>query len=279
MLWLVEKVSDHGLGQNVAEPLVRSRRSSQEKPPWKSLQGIQFRVESRFLRPLYLGESIAPFRVLEPALAVIPWDDVQGQLLDADAAVRNGYLGLAAWLRNAEDMWRQHGSADLTLVQRLNFQRELTSQLPIPAARVVFAKSGEQPAAAVLRDTEGIVDHKLYWAAAAEDEAYYLVAILNSETARAAVAGRQSRGQWGARDFDKVMLDLPIPKFDGTIWLHQALATAARQAEEVAASVDIPPGTHFVRARQRIREELQRQGVSQTIDTLVAQLLNLPAPD
>lgn len=217
MLWLVEKVSDHGLGQNVAEPLVRSRRSSQEKPPWKSLQGIQFRVESRFLRPLYLGESIAPFRVLEPALAVIPWDDVQGQLLDADAAVRNGYLGLAAWLRNAEDMWRQHGSADLTLVQRLNFQRELTSQLPIPAARVVFAKSGEQPAAAVLRDTEGIVDHKLYWAAAAEDEAYYLVAILNSETARAAVAGRQSRGQWGARDFDKVMLDLPIPKFDGTI--------------------------------------------------------------
>jgi hypothetical protein len=142
MLWLVEKVSDHGLGQNVAEPLVRSRRSTQEKAPWKTLQGIEGRVESRFLRPLYLGESIVPYRVLEPALAVIPWDDVQGQLLDADAAGRAGYLRLATWLRNAEAIWRQHGSADVPLSAQLNYYGKLTAQLPIPAARVVFAKSG-----------------------------------------------------------------------------------------------------------------------------------------
>ena len=45
-------------------------------------------------------------------------------------------------------------------------------------------------------------------------EARYLVAILNSETARERVEAYQSRGQWGARDFDKVIFNLPIPRFD-----------------------------------------------------------------
>jgi hypothetical protein len=40
------------------------------------------------------------------------------------------------------------------------------------------------------------------------------------------LAGLQSRGQWGARDFDKVMFTLPIPRFDSAASLHRDLAKA-----------------------------------------------------
>ena len=101
----------------------------------------------------------------------------------------------------------------------------------------------------------------------------YLAAILNSETARSRVAHLQSRGQWGARDFDKVIFELPIPAFDSSVALHGELATAARLAEEVAASVILPPGVHFVRARSMVRDALRAQGVAQKIEALVATLL------
>ena len=61
-------------------------------------------------------------------------------------------------------------------------------------------------AAAILRDDPAAIEHKLYWAGVDTiEEARYLAAILGSEAARRKIEGLQSRGQWGARDFDKVM--------------------------------------------------------------------------
>jgi transposase len=69
-----------------------------------------------------------------------------------------------------------------------------------------------------------VIEHKLYWSSfAAENEALYLAAVLNSETARSRTAALQSRGQWGARDFDKVLFTLPIPRYDNAVSLHTAL--------------------------------------------------------
>jgi SAM-dependent methyltransferase len=72
MLCVVVPAPAGRLGENLAAPVVESRRTSQEKPPWKQLPGLRGNVEREFLRPLYLGESIAPFRLLEPVLAVDP---------------------------------------------------------------------------------------------------------------------------------------------------------------------------------------------------------------
>ena len=36
------------------------------KGPWRDLEPLRGDVERAFLRPLYLGESVAPFRVLSP---------------------------------------------------------------------------------------------------------------------------------------------------------------------------------------------------------------------
>jgi len=110
-----------------------------------------------------------------------------------------------------------------------------------------------------------------------EDEARYLAAVLNSQTARARVADMQARGQWGARHFDKVLLSLPIPRFDPSDALHQELAKTAARAEQVASAVTLKEGMHFVRARQHIRAALQEDGVAAELDRLVAVLLGLHA--
>lgn len=273
VLFVVERVEVGRLGGDPATPLVRSRRSSLEKSPWRELPGLEGRVESTFLRPLYLGESIAPYRLLDPPLGVIPWDAQAGRLLDRDAARTAGHIHLSAWLSDVEEAWRQHGKRAEPLTPRLDYFGQLRAQFPGHPVRIVYAASGTLPAAAVLRDPAAVVEHKLYWAAATDDEARYLEAILNSETARAAAEHRQSRGQWGARDFDKVMLELPIPTFKPAA--HSELVALAYEAEALAADVLIPPGFGFVRARSLVRARLIDAGVAQAIERLVERLIGI----
>jgi len=162
----------------------------------------------------------------------------------------------------------------MSLLEQFDYYGKLTAQLPPPPLRVVYAASGTWPAAAILRAREALADTKIYWAPAGSmDEARYLVAVLNSETARRRVASLQSRGQWGARDFHKLMLDLPIPRFDPRDPLHKRLAKAGARAESVAASVRLRDGEHFTRARRRIRDALAADGVAAEIDRLVVALL------
>lgn len=277
MLCVVEQASVGAIGGNPAAPVVQSRRTSQEKPPWKTLPPLRDNVESQFLRPLYLGESIAPFRLLEPVLGVIPWEKDSRQLVDAAAAQGRGYVHLARWLRQAERLWREHSRGGMTLLEQLDYYGKLSAQLPPRALRIVFAASGTLPAAAFLRDSEALVEHALYWAPIVEvNEAYYLQAVLNSEIARKRVAELQSQGQWGARHFDKVMLSLPIPRFTSANTLHQELTEAAAHAERVAGAVPLQEGTHFVRARQQIRAALRDEGIAARMEGLVAALLGRP---
>ena len=100
-----------------------------------------------------------------------------------------------------------------------------------------------------------------------------MVAILNSETARERVEAYQSRGQWGARDFDKVIFNLPIPRFDPKNKTHAALAKAAADAEKIAAALELPEGVKFQRARGLVRMALTEAGVAGRIDALVGKLL------
>ena len=80
----------------------------------------------------------------------------------------------------------------------------------------------------------------------------------------------------GARHFDKLMFELPIPLFNVKDALHQELATAAERAESVAAKVPLKEGTYFVTARKHIRTALHHHGITQEIKELVTRLLNAP---
>ncbi len=175
----------------------------------------------------------------------------------------------------AEAVWNDNAeSGTMKLVERWNYHNELGAQFPIGPIRVVYAASGTIPAACLLRESEAIVEHGLYWSnVSTEAEGSYLTAILNSETVRARVAALQARGQWGARHFDKVVFTLPIPRFDEGASLHTDLAAAAREAEPIATAVPLPDNVKFQRARGLIRAALAASGVAANIEALVARVL------
>jgi len=274
MLVMVTRKSAGRLGVDTAAPLIESWRSVQEKEPWSRVEAVVSNVEAQFLRGMLLGESITPYRVIRAFEVALPVLD-DGTILSEPLARKMGYDHLANRMVKTELIWLEHGKGRYLFSEHLDYMRQLSGQFPIAPLRVVYAKSGSQPAATIVRDDRAVIDHKLYWTTPdSEDEAYYLAAVLNSETVRAAAAGYQSRGQFGARDFDKVAFNLPIPRFAATVPLHVELADAGRRAEAVAAAVDLP-AEGFVRLRGRVRAALTADGVAGEIDALVARLLGL----
>jgi hypothetical protein len=276
LLCLVERVSLGRIGPDPSAPWVKSRRVTAEKSPWKELPSIEHAVEADFLRPVLLGESILPYRLFQYFEGVIPvWGET---VLDSMSASNPsiGFDKLSGWLKLAEKLWQKNKAeaTSLTWAEQQNYNGKLSSQFPVSALRVVYSKSGTQPAATVIRDERAIIDHMLYWTAPLNEQAaYYITAILNSEAARSRAAHFQARGQFGARHFDKVMFNLPIPLFDASKALHRDLAAAGAEAERVAGLVEIPEGERFVAARQRVRRALVADGIGGDIEKLVEKLL------
>ena len=272
---LVETLPTMGmLPASPAFPLVQGQRGSQDKRPWKDVVPPRGTVETKFLRPVLLGESVAPFRVLSRRQAIVPWDRERRELMNAAMAASRGYPSLAAWLDQTEALWEAHKKSALEFIEQCDYYGKLSCQFPIRSVRVVYTKAGTNLAAAVVQDDTAIVDHKLYWSAAQNvAEARYLCGVLNSEALRSGVEKFQSQGQWGARDFDKYVFNLPIPFFDEDDSLHRQLFEAAAKAEEVAKSVPSITGEYFTRSRQRIRAALAKDGIAALLEKLTTELL------
>ncbi|MCZ8150633.1 MAG: hypothetical protein O9325_22600, partial [Roseomonas sp.] len=227
--FVVEPEASSRLGRNRDVPRMRGRAGPLDKAPWKDVEPPRGPVEARFLRQLALGESVAPFRMLETVTAVIPLD--RGAVLDAAAAADGGHRHLAAWLKDCEEKWNAHsnshadGRPRMSLRNRINHMRGLSSQSRTDALRVVFTASGNWISAARIAGDAAIVEHKLYWAVVnSPTEASYLLALLNSPAVVAKIADMQSHGEATPRDFDNLVWTLPIPEYDPAETLHRDLA-------------------------------------------------------
>jgi hypothetical protein len=275
MLFLVETVGGTPLGTGAGRRHVRSLRRPGEKRPWRDLGGPEGVVESIFVRPLHLGETIMPYRALEPLESVIPWD---GTCLLAGTDERlDLYPGLADWWRRAEQIWMANRRDDsrLTLLGQLDYRRKLTQQFPVSECRVVYTKAGMYLAAAILTDARVVVDHKLYWAAVSSvSEARFLIAILNSGVLTEAVRPLQARGEHNPRDFDKYVWQLAIPVFDPLDQTHQRLVELAGDAEQMVAAMHLDVGRQFETLRRQVRQALATSTVGHEIDEIVGELLD-----
>lgn len=273
VLFVVEPDDSHPLGAGAGRRAVRSRRSPNEKRPWKNLPPLCGMVERQFVRPLYTGDAILPFRTLTPVEAVIPWNG--HRLLGGDDDELDLYPDLARWWRHAESLWNRHRSSErLSLLERLDYHHGMTQQVPITSRQVVYTKSGMYLAAAIVFDQTAIIDHKLYRGHANLDESRYLTAILNSNVLTAAVRPLQARGEHNPRDFDKYVFRLPIPAYDPGDSAQRWLVAHAERAERVAAGVELP-AVRFETLRRRVREALVADGVAADIDAIVRTLLAL----
>ncbi len=272
-LLFVEDAAANPLGAGAGRRAVRSKRSTNEKVPWKSLPGLSGSVERQFIQPTLVGDSVLPFRPRAPQEAIIPWD---GTSIEATTGERlDRYPGLAQWWREAADIWETNKSAGstLSLLDRLDYQRGLQNQLPGSAIRVVYSKGGMYLAAAIIDNPAAVIDHKLYWAAVESlDEARYLVAVLNSGALLRIVQPLQARGEHNPRDFDKYVWQAPIPLYDAANPLHRELVEIAVAAEHLAQAVELPQQS-FQALRRRIRNALDASGLTARGDQLVADLL------
>ena len=136
------------------------------------------------------------------------------------------------------DYWERNKTvgSKLSLLDNLDYQLKLSAQLdwqensggrPI---RVIYTKAG-QPTASILYNDAAFAENVLFWIACKDiNEAYYLLAIINSDVLYQAVTPLMNKGQYGARDLHKQLWKLPIPEYYDGVPLHQEIATAGATA-------------------------------------------------
>jgi hypothetical protein len=276
--FLVEQAAVGRLQSRREAPRVQGRVGNLDKRPWTTVQPPEGPVERSFIRPIALGESIAPYLVLGLATAVVPMED--GSILTSASADSHGHRGLSAWLRDAEAKWNEHSNKDadgnprMSLAERVDAMGTLRAQANRTTIRVLYTKAGTRLSACWLEDDDVIVDHKAYWSAAkSHEEAAYLTAVLNTEIVLDRVKDLQPVGQRDRRDFDNLVWTLPIPEFDANETLHTDIAAAALRAADVASEVELPEQAHFTTKRRLIRQALVADGVAVLIERLVDALL------
>lgn len=278
--FLVEHAATGRLHSRRDAPRVRGRVGNLDNAPWTTVEPPEGPIERGFLRPVALGQSIAPFRILGLATGVVPM--ANGEILNSRSAVVLGHRGLAAWLHDAEVKWNEHsnrdaeGNARMSLAERVDVMGTLRAQANRATIRVFYSASGTRLSACWSGDGDAVVDKTAYWAAANSlDEAAYLGAILNAEIVLNRVKDLQPVGQRDPRHFDNLVWTLPIPEFDPAEALHRDLVAAALHASEVAAHVELPDDVHFTTKRRLIRQALVADRVAETIERLVDALLPL----
>jgi hypothetical protein len=278
--FIVDPAPVSRLGRSAHAPIMQGRAGRLDKHPWTAVEPPRGPVEAEFLRPLALGESVAPFRMLDTVTAVIPLRG--GKVLDAAAARVDGHRHLAAWLADVEAKWAAHANKEtdgrprMTLSGRLDHMRKLSSQaIATKTLRVIYTASGTMLSAARLLEDDSVVEHGAYWTSVRSTaEAAYLLALLNTDAVVRKIRDVQVVGEAGTRrHLDNIVWTLPIPEYDDTEVLHRDLAAAASRAEIVAATVPLTNAQHFVAKRRAIRAALAEDGIAAEIEALVDALL------
>ncbi|NKS55476.1 N-6 DNA methylase [Rhodococcus hoagii] len=263
------------LGSGAGRTTVTSLKTSQDDDKWKDVPAITATVEKTFLRPVYLGETLLPFRTIEPRQAVVPIKTDASSLMGEKEIIDAG-PGLETWWSAAQAAWQANKSEsdDSTLLDRINFHGQLQAQLPVAPLRVVYPKAGNTLPAGIVRDMDAIIDHKLYWMPVEhEEEAHYLCAVINSQTMLNNVQPLQALGLLKGRDWDKNIFAFTFPRYDPTNSVHTELAELGARAEKSAAAVDLSAAKSFQAKRKRVVSALMAEGISSSIEALVQRLV------
>jgi hypothetical protein len=267
----IERQSASPLGVPAGQIAIRSVRSIHEKQPWRSLPDLSGVVESEFIRPLYNGDRVFPFRVGQPSLIVVPCNR-HGPLPKNQLEFHSG---LQQWWERAEAIWDENRSSDgMSLTQRMDYQSGLSKQFPVPELRVVYNRAGMHLVSAKIQDRRAIIANGLYWAPArTEREANYLCAILNAPITTELARPFMSYGK-DERDIHKHFWELPIPLFDATNEIHCRLAELGEAAERLLRDFSIDAATHFATTRAHMRRTLADSVTGKEIDEIVYEIIS-----
>jgi hypothetical protein len=262
--------------------------SREAKRPWDGIK-ISGRLPISLLYQTPLANSLFPYTVATPSLVVLPAkrvsiDSMHYRLktVTADELASAGDLDGFEWFQKAESLWmerRTEKSAKYALHEWIDYQNKLSVQvIGQNDFYVCYNASGKDACAAIVQqsayDRPVIFDAKTYWMRAEdEDEAYYLIAHINSNFANEAIKSFQSRGLFGARDVHTAILDVSLQKYDPYDYTHRRIVELSKKcAQESAAIVSAfdlhnPKSNQLGRIRAHVRKMLS--GMRNEIDGLL----------
>lgn len=256
------------------------------KPPYRDAR-LHGHVEGRFIFSTSISRHVLPFCLLEPAPVLLPLEESNGSYYTVTNAAlkRKGYREFARWMEQAEVIWKEKRgskSAGQTVLERLDYQKGLSAQALTHRHLVLYNAAGTNLSAAYCdRNTLNLkllVEHKLYWAAfsSSADECHFLTAVLNSSVVNEMIKPFQSTGLLGERDIEKKVLDVSIPRFEGSSLLHRKLCERSRLAhlrvQNLLNDSNFPAGESLARQRRYVRSDVV--SYLSDIDELVKTLLN-----
>ena len=294
-LFFVNEVESTTLVRAAQTVKVEPRRGSNDKAPWKTLDLTAITgqtIEKAHLFDVHLGETVVPYATLTPLKALLPLKQSDAELpVDANGTGGIHLGGLEQRMRGrwqqVSALWEQHKGANdkKTLLGRLDYHRELSAQLewhkkdenqPI---RVVYTASG-RPTATIIDTHDAIIDYTLFWAPCRDNqEAHYVLAIINSRALYETVKPLMAKGQFGARHLQKHLWKLSIPEYEATNTLHQKIAqagqAAAQGADEQVQKLYKERGdtVSTTIARRELHKWLDQSDEGKQAETLVKRLL------
>lgn len=231
---------------------------------WKKLGTRSAAVPRSWLRTVILGSDILPFVVPHPTLHILPIGD-DGQWVEG--RTRRGY-----WM-DARRMYADNcGTAQhtpKTLEGQLDYHGKLSSQFPPAAKSVVYNTSGERLYAAATDGTH-IVESSAYRVPCrSQAEADFLAAILNADAMqRVFCETKRSPRHYHTYFWHSI----PIPRYDGSLEAHAALAEAGKRARKEAGRI-CSSGGGPAPARKGVVAGLQSSGLAREIDAAVKKVL------
>ncbi len=294
-LFFVNETENTAVVRATPTVTVNPRRGGQDKAPWKNLDLTAITgqtIEESHLFNVHLGETVVPYATLEPLKALLP-------LKQGDAAIPTdedgpGGIRLGGLERRMRERWQTISKlwtdnkapvTKLNLVEQIDYLHKLSSQLDwqqnpgTRPVRVLQTEAG-QPTASIIWNDNHIIDETLYWITCkSEQEANYLLAIINSDVLKEAVAPLMAKGQFGARHLHKQLWKLPIPEFDRKNRLHTrvaragatAAARAAKQLEQLREALGDKLTVTI--ARRELRKWLRTSKEGRTVEAAVGRLL------
>jgi methylase of polypeptide subunit release factors len=293
--WFVEvKASPLGFNPSLPPLETAERAKRQAKAAYKGLV-MKGNVEARFLYATLLSTDLLPFGHLPFRLVVLPIEPkgTGYALLTAEEAWKKGYLHLARWLEAAQAEWeRRRGekAERMDILERLDYQRDLTTQNPQAKYRVLYPTSATYMCACVVEnrpiefeiggqrlEARGIIASEVTYHLETDNEAeaHYLTAMLNAPVIDQKLKPMQARGQWGPRHIHKKVLELPIRQFDPGDEVHRRLAELGRECSEKVADWLEAGGPGKIRNIGRLRSMVREMlaGELREIDGLVREMI------
>lgn len=267
---VVEIVEEYGDGS------VRVKGRVGSRDQWADYEPTDERVERAALLPAVLPDNLQNFRITAPAYYVMgPFhcsNSRLSQISEVDSLTDDwGEIGPRfekVW-KTRDEEYREIRSR--SLAELLDYSGNLTMQLPLDAARsgrrVIYNKSGQHLTATRLNSShrgDFIANNMLYyWTASSQNEALFLVGVLNAETLQQAYReSRQSSWDYHKHFWRKI----PIPKFDKNNPRHAEVVKAARACEKKSQS--LPQNLTRKQLRTTLNQSPQMQTLNQSIQAI-----------